>query len=134
MLWQKQKIHATIVTETETIRRTAFMVVLANASKYGTGATINPEGKIDDGLMEVVIVRKLNFWGLLNMLIAHRNFDKEKVEIISAKSIELSVAKRAYFQVDGEYRGKVKKIGAKVLPACLQVMTPAAVEAVPKVA
>ena len=35
------------------------MVVLANASKYGTGAVINPEGDLYDGLFEVVIIRRL---------------------------------------------------------------------------
>ena len=50
-------MYVTIETDTETVKRKAFMVAIANASKYGTGATINPDGKIDDGLFEIVVVR-----------------------------------------------------------------------------
>jgi diacylglycerol kinase (ATP) len=31
------------------------MVVIANATKYGTGALINPNGKLDDAVFEVVV-------------------------------------------------------------------------------
>ncbi|HVG16839.1 MAG TPA: diacylglycerol kinase family protein [Chitinophagaceae bacterium] len=124
MLWNKRKLHATITTDDDTFKRKAYMIVLANASKYGTGATINPEGKIDDGLFEVVIIRRLNFWGLLNMLIAHNNFNKEKIEIVSTKSVKISLLYKSHFQVDGEYRGKTKTITAKVLSGCLNIMLP----------
>jgi diacylglycerol kinase family enzyme len=124
MLWNKQKIYATIVTEKETVKRKAYMIVLANASKYGTGATINPDGKIDDGLFEVVVVRRLNFWSLLNMLIAHKSFHPEKVEILSARKVEISLLKKTYFQVDGEYREKVKSVKAEILSGCLNIMLP----------
>jgi diacylglycerol kinase (ATP) len=128
MLWNKQKIHATIRMNSSTEHRKAYMIVLANASKYGTGATINPEGKLDDGKFEIVIVRRLNFWELLKLLITHKPFDKEKVEIFSTTSVALTSIKRTYFQVDGEYRGRTKMISAKVLPGCLRVMLPAEFE------
>jgi len=124
MLWNKSKLHATIVTDNQTIKRKAYMIVLANASKYGTGATINPEGKIDDGFFEVVVIRRLNFWGLLNMLIAHNSFNKEKVEIISTKTVKITLLNKSHFQVDGEYRGKSKTITAKMLSGCLNIMLP----------
>ena len=123
-LWNKQTLHATITTEQGTIKRRAYMIVLANAKQYGTGATINPEGKVDDGFFEIVIVRKLNFWGLLNALITHKTFKKEKAEILSTKKVELSTLKKAYFQIDGEYLGRMKHITASIAPNCLNVMTP----------
>ncbi|HEX6334947.1 MAG TPA: diacylglycerol kinase family protein, partial [Flavisolibacter sp.] len=48
-LWQKQKLRVTIEADTGTYKRYAYMVVLANARKYGTGANINPDGNIADG-------------------------------------------------------------------------------------
>lgn len=128
MLWNKRKIYATITTDKATYKRKAYMIALANARKYGTGATINPEGAIDDGAFEVVIVRKLNFWGILNALITHKSFDSEKIEIYSTKKVEITTKGRFYFQIDGEYRGKTKKITAQVLPHYLQVMVPKNVE------
>lgn len=124
VLWNKQKLYATIVTDEGTYLRKAYMIVLANARQYGTGATINPEGKVDDGLFEVVVVRKLNFWGLLNTLITHRTFDKRKAEIFSTRKVELTMLRKAYFQVDGEYRGRTKSISAAIAPNSLNVMVP----------
>jgi YegS/Rv2252/BmrU family lipid kinase len=124
VLWNKRKLYATITTDEGTYHRKAYMIVLANARQYGTGATINPEGKVDDGYFEVVVVRKLNFWGLLNTLITHRKFDKEKAEIFSTKKAELTLLKKAYFQVDGEYRGRTKSITASIAPNCLSIMVP----------
>ncbi len=128
MFWNKQKIYATIITDKGILHRKAYMIVLANASKYGTGATINPDGKTDDGFFEVVIVRRLNFWSLLNMLIAHKSFNAGKVEIISTKKVEITLLKKTYFQVDGEYRNKIKSIKAEVLSGCLNIMLPATLE------
>lgn len=127
MLWNKQKIHATIKTDGGTEHRKAYMIVLANASKYGTGATINPEGKLDDSKFEVVVVRRLNFWELLKILVTHKPFNEDKVEVFSTTTVELSALKRSYFQVDGEYRGKTKTLKAKILPGCLKVLLPAEV-------
>ena len=116
-------LHVDILTDEAKYHRRAYMIVLANASKYGTGATINPQGKVDDGFFEVVVVRKLNFWGLLNALITHKTFDKEKAEIFSTKKVELTALRRAYFQVDGEYLGRTKKIKAVIAPRCLNIMS-----------
>ena len=128
MLWNKQKIHATITTDAGTEHRKAFMIVLANASKYGTGAIINPDGKLDDGRFEVVVVRRLSFWELLKLLITHKPFNEDKVEIFSTTKLELTTLKKTFFQVDGEYRGRTKMIEAQILQNCLKVMLPAEVK------
>lgn len=128
MLWNKQKIHATITIDSETVHRKAYMIVLANASKYGTGAIINPDSKINDGYFEVVVIRKLNFLELLKLLITHQPFDADKVEIFSTTKLELTTLKKGYFQVDGEYRGRTKSVKAEIRPRCLKVMLPAEVK------
>ena len=56
MLWNKKKMRVSIQTDTETIKRKAYMVALANAEKYGTGAVINPHGDVADGEFEIVVV------------------------------------------------------------------------------
>ncbi|MEI6948721.1 diacylglycerol kinase family protein [Paraflavisolibacter sp. H34] len=124
VLYHKSYMHVTLQTDTETIRRKAFMVVLANARTYGTGAVINPEGNLEDGRFEVVVVRKLNLIELLKMLVTHKPFDPDKIEIFHARSLEVSLYRKAYFQVDGEYRGKIRGLTAEILPACLRMILP----------
>lgn len=124
VLRRKQLMKMHIVTDAGTVQRKAYMVVIANASKYGTGATINPDGDVSDGRFEAVVVRRLNLWELSKTLLRNKTFDPEKIEVFSTTQLTIAVKHRAYFQVDGEYRGRVRELQAKVLPGCLQVMVP----------
>ena len=100
------------------------MIVLANARTYGTGAVINPSGDLSDGKFEVIILKELSLFELLKMLLTHRPFDPQKTEILQTEEISISIRKRAYFQIDGEYRGKITTVNAKILPAALGILLP----------
>ncbi len=125
VLSEKRYMLVEITTTDDHIVRSAYMVVVANSRTYGTGAIINPEGDLYDGKFELVIIRKLSVWELLKMVITHKPFDPDKIEIIQAQQVTIATRHHAYFQVDGEYRGKVKGLNAKILPASLRVMLPA---------
>lgn len=124
VLYEKQKMYVTIKTDTETAKRKAYMVALANARKYGTGANINPEGDVADGKFEVVVVRKINLIEIMKALFTDKSFHPNRIEVFSTKTLELSTLKKAYFQVDGEYRGRVTGLKAQIQPGALQVMLP----------
>lgn len=124
VLLQKRRLRVTITANKKLINRIAFMVVLANARTYGTGAVINPDGKLDDGIFEVVIIRQLSFRELLKMFWRFRPFDPSKVEIIPATSVCIETRRKVYFQVDGEYRGKVNEIRATIRPGQLKMLLP----------
>jgi YegS/Rv2252/BmrU family lipid kinase len=124
-LWYKQKMQIIIQVKGEEIRRNAFMVVLANASKYGTGAVINPTGELDDGAFEVVIVRRLALSELIKMLFKPQPFNPKKIETFSATSVKLETLKSAHFQIDGEYLGKINSLQAKILPHYINILLPA---------
>jgi YegS/Rv2252/BmrU family lipid kinase len=124
VLWEKQKMYVTIASDNAQIRRKAYMVVLANARKYGTGANINPEGDVSDGYFEIVVVRKLNVIEILKSILTNKPFEKRRIEVIKTKKAMITVLKSAYFQVDGEYRGKVKQLTASISPGKLLLLQP----------
>ena len=125
VLWQRQLIKTEILINGEKIFRSAFMIVIANARSYGTGAIINPYGDLSDGKFEVIILKELSLWELLKMLLTHRPFDPEKTEILQTDEVNISIRKKAYFQIDGEYRGKVTAVKATILPLALGILMPA---------
>jgi diacylglycerol kinase (ATP) len=125
VLWQRQLIKTEMVINGEKITRAAFMIILANARSYGIGALINPNGDLGDGKFEVVIVKELSVWELLKMLVTHKPFDPRKIEVLQAEQISISIRHRAYFQVDGEYRGKVTAVKARILPGAISLLLPA---------
>jgi YegS/Rv2252/BmrU family lipid kinase len=124
VLWRKQNMQVVIQSKDKEIKRDAFMVVLANASKYGTGAVINPQGDLYDGLFEVVIIKRLAFFQIVKTFLRPRSFNPKKIEVFHATSVSIETYKKVHFQIDGEYVGKVKRITAKVLPARLNLLLP----------
>jgi diacylglycerol kinase (ATP) len=124
VLYRKQRIKVVVQTRDQLVERTALMVLIANASRYGTGATINPEGDICDGFFEIVIVSKIGMNEIFRMFLHFRRFDPKSIEVLSARAANLETARKAHFQVDGEYIGKVDRVVAKVLPEKLLMIVP----------
>ncbi len=124
VLWRRRLMQIEIRRNDELMVCKAFMIVIANAGTYGTGARINPIGNLHDGLFEVVILRKLSLAELLKMLIFHRPFNPKKTEVLQSDDVVVKVKRKAYFQIDGEYMGKTNRVTAKVEKGALMMMFP----------
>ena len=125
VLIRRRYMQVYVETDNMIVQRKALVVILANASKYGFGAVINPGGNLHDGLFEVVIVRRLAVSELFKMWFRPQPFNPKKIEIVKAKSVEIEMKHKAHFQVDGEYLGKVNRVKANVLPGILNLILPA---------
>ncbi len=121
-LWRKQKIRVSIETDTQTIFRKAFMVVIANSTRYGTGMVINPEGNPFDGKFEVVVIRKLALSEILKMIFLHKPFNPEKFEVISTSRVLLKTKRKTYFQSDGEYLGREQNVKVEMLEGAVNIL------------
>lgn len=124
-LRKKKPMRVVINLNGKEVERDAFMIVLANATKYGTGAVINPEGSLYDGVFEVVIIRKFSVREIFKMFIRFLPLNPAKTEIHSATSVMINTYGKAHFQIDGEYLGKVKQVEAVVVPGQLNLIIPA---------
>lgn len=124
VLWAHNRLKVIIKADNTIIQREAAMVVIANATKYGTGVVINPAGKLDDNLFEIVIIKKISFREIFKMRFTHSPFDTSKTELFQTTSLEIHSRRKAHFQVDGEYMGKTNKIHARILPAALEIIAP----------
>jgi YegS/Rv2252/BmrU family lipid kinase len=123
-LWTKTNMRVNIKTQDKQSTHTALMVVLANATKYGTGAVINPIGDLYDGQFEVVIIRRLAISELFKMWFRPQPFNPKKIKIFPATSVTIQTTKRVHFQVDGEYLGKTTYVEANILPGQLKLIVP----------
>ena len=126
MFYKRQFVKVDVEIAEENFSRKALMVVLANSRTYGTGAVINPEGDLFDGKFEVVVIKRLTLLEVLIMILTRRPPAPDEMETFHTSLVTLKLKHSAYFQVDGEYRGKVKMVHAKILPASLSVMIPEA--------
>jgi len=124
-LWSHHKMEVEFTIGKKKIISEAAMVVIANATMYGTGVQINPEGKLDDDVFEVILVKKYSFMEILKIKFTDLPFNPEKIELFHTQGLKIKTKHKVHFQVDGEYIGKVNEINAKLLPAAITVVIPA---------
>lgn len=115
---------ATIKGDFETIECTARMIVIANSQKYGTGVSINPNGVMDDGKFELVILKNLDLVVLGKIISGNMPVDLEDVEIISTDKAVVTTNVPVSFQIDGEYCGTETKLNIEILPKQMKVAIP----------
>lgn len=121
---KKPLMQVSMTIDNEIVEIKAAMIVIANATKYGTGALINPLGSLEDNVFEVIVIKKISIREIIKMMVTHAPYDSEKTVVFETNHLVINTQKKAYFQVDGEYLGKVNKIEAVLLPAAIQIITP----------
>jgi diacylglycerol kinase (ATP) len=121
-LLQRRRFRVNLYGEHLHLNRRVYMLMLANARMYGTGALINPTGSLRDGLFEVVMIKDFRWWDLPRLFLAHRKVHQEREEVVSVKSIHISSSRAIHFQIDGEYKGKISQIKANIIPQGLRVL------------
>lgn len=116
-----------INVDNQQIKRRAVSVTFANASKYGTGAVINPLGKLDDGKFELVIIKpfpKIHLLSITWKMFVGRLQTSEFVEVLSCEKAVIQTSKKTTLQIDGEIIGRTKEINVEVLPSALTIIVP----------
>lgn len=121
-LMNHQRMRVSVEIEGNKIQTKAAMVVVANATKYGTGFKINPKGKLDDHLFEVVIVKDYSYLEIFKMWLTKLPVDPKKIVVYQTKSLKILTKYRAHLQVDGEYLGKIKEVSATIVPSRVHVI------------
>jgi len=123
-LWSHHKMEVEFYIDHEKIISEAAMVVIANATMYGTGVKINPQGKLDDDVFEVILIKKYSFMEILKIRFTDLPFNPEKIELFQTQKVKIKTRHKTHFQIDGEYKGKVNQIDAELLPAAITVIIP----------
>ena len=125
-LKQKRRISYQVIANGKRYNGKGYMIVVANATKYGTGAVINPIGNVSDGIFEICIVRQIKIITLLRSLLSIFNAKLRKredlIKVFSCKKATIELKQAETLQVDGEVIGEVKKIEIKIIPGALRLL------------
>jgi len=122
--WDHSKMQVQFKVGDRNIKAHAAMVVIANATKYGTGFQINPNGKLNDDVFEVILIKEYAVMEILKIWLSKLPWNPKKIESFQASEIQITTKYKAHFQVDGEYLGKTNKIEAKLLPKAINMIMP----------
>jgi diacylglycerol kinase family enzyme len=123
---QKKKLRYRIAVNGRRRSGKAYMIVLANARRYGTGAVINAKGQLDDGKFEICIIRDITLWSLLRTLLSvfkrSVEYHDNNVRVISCEKATILLNEKHTLQVDGEIVGEFEQIDVCIEPHCLQMI------------
>ena len=106
-------------------RVTAYAVAVANSSQYGNNARIAPLASLQDGLLEVVIIRHMPLYAapLLLMRLFNGTFHQSRhVEILQAPEVTIRRRQEGAVHVDGEPMTLPAMLDVRIRPQSLRVL------------
>jgi diacylglycerol kinase (ATP) len=116
-----------IMTEGREIRRSAFFIAVGNALSYGGGMKVTPQATLDDGLLDVCLVSKMNKLKLLcwvPTIFFGQHLRLKQVEYLQATEVTIDADRKLDLYADGDYAGQTPvKIG--LIQQGLRVIVPA---------
>jgi diacylglycerol kinase (ATP) len=117
----------TIEINGEILKRKALFISFANSDQFGYGASIAPSASVDDGLLDVIIMRKppMIEIPLLASLLYWNKIDlSRQLEIIKAKELVVKTRRKRWVNIDGEPLKMKKKLEVKIHPLSLNIIVP----------
>jgi YegS/Rv2252/BmrU family lipid kinase len=103
---------------------TGYTVVAANSGFYGSGRVIAPGARVDDGLLDIVMIeeapRRL-FFALMNELRTGAHVRRPQVRILRGGEIRIEADREIPYGTDGEVDA-VLPVTVRVLPGALRVL------------
>ena len=121
---KEEPFIATITANGQIIECIAQMLVIANSKKYGTGVVINPEGIMNDGKFELVVLKNLDLSIFAKIITGNIPIESGDVEIISTDRANIKLHSPVSFQIDGEYCGREIELNVAISPHKLKVAIP----------
>ncbi|GAA4437250.1 diacylglycerol kinase family lipid kinase [Pontibacter saemangeumensis] len=104
-----------------------FVMAFANAAQYGNNAYIAPEADIQDGLLDVCLVRRLDIIKALNLsysMLTNQLAHADSAEYFKTTHVQVETEEPMMFHADGEYMGKTSAFDVHIQPLSLKVVTP----------
>lgn len=98
-----------ILAEGREIRRSAFFIAVGNALSYGGGMKVTPQATLDDGLLDICLVSKMNKLKLLcwvPTIFFGQHLRLKEVEYFQASQIRIESERKLDLYADGDYAGQ----------------------------
>lgn len=115
-----------LVIDGKRLYRKALFISFANTDQFGYNTSIAPNASIDDGMIDVVIARKVPLWKTIlyaPFLVAKKIHMTPDVEIIRTRELDIRQKKKT-INLDGEPVKLGKRLHINVIPASLNVIVP----------
>lgn len=115
-----------ITAEGREIRQTAFFIAVGNALSYGGGMKVTPQATLDDGLLDICLVSKMNKLKLLcwvPTIFFGQHLRLKEVEYFQARQIAIEAERKLDIYADGDFAGQTP-VEIRLIQRGLRVIVP----------
>jgi diacylglycerol kinase (ATP) len=109
------------------ISRTALLVSFANSDQFGYNARIAPTATINDGFIDLCIIKPVSFFGaaLMAPKLFHKKLDTSKhVEFYKITEAKITVSENVSCHIDGDPVERMNSVHLKIFPQSLNLIVP----------
>ncbi|MER5511650.1 diacylglycerol kinase family protein [Streptomyces sp. NPDC002766] len=120
--WRQADYRVTVDGE-EHLHR-GYTVVAANSPYYGSGRLIAPDARVDDGLLDVVLIREAPrrlFFTLMNELKTGAHVRRPQVRVLRGRELRIEAGRPVPYGADGEVEAALP-VTVRVRPGDLSVL------------
>jgi len=111
----------------------AFAISIANSNQFGNNLTIAPKADLNDGLLDVVIIQKMNKakipFALLQQIRGNNklqeimeNFNNKHVIYFQTASLKIKNLKLAPLHIDGEPKETAEEVEIEIIRDCFRLL------------
>jgi diacylglycerol kinase (ATP) len=121
-LWRPAGFRITL--DGRQIEARGWLVAIGNGQSYGGGMRIAPDARLDDGLLDVVVIgelSKLAFLATFPKIYSGRHVEHPAIDVWRAARVELDADRPLAVHLEGELAGTVP-VTFEVLPAAICVL------------
>lgn len=114
------------------VKTEAFFISIANSNQFGNQFTIAPKARLNDGLIDVVVVQKMNKFQLMLAIIHQLRFGDVQERIFRKKSIlyfqttglNIKNPSLAPLHIDGDPAKTADQFSIQIIPSAFRLLQP----------
>ncbi|HEY5405978.1 MAG TPA: YegS/Rv2252/BmrU family lipid kinase, partial [Ginsengibacter sp.] len=127
--------HFELNIQNTQIKVEAFFISIANSNQFGNNFTIAPEASLSDGLLDIIIVKKMSkpqiIWSVFKQMktgktitFEEKNFHKKNILYFQTNSLQIINPELAPLHIDGDHASTDKKFTIEILPSAFTLIMP----------
>jgi len=124
-----------IVLENFSFFTDAYFISIANSNQFGNNVTIAPKASLNDGLLDIVVVQKMNKakmpFAVLKQIRGNNkltelveNLSTSNILYFQTNALTIKNNKHAPFHIDGEPRETASEFNIEIIPNCFELIQP----------
>jgi YegS/Rv2252/BmrU family lipid kinase len=124
-----------IVLENFSFFTDAYFISIANSNQFGNNVTIAPKASLNDGLLDIVVVQKMNkakmpfavlkqIRGNNKLIELVENLSTNNILYFQTNALTIKNNKHAPFHIDGEPRETAAEFKIEIIPDCFELIQP----------